>query len=541
MKTTSLLLPVAAFVTWQSVAQPDSALANGVPPVAYLYDELARLTQATYPDGRQVSYTYDDMGNLTSVKTQTRDLVVPLVAGSIEGFIGVPIYYQIQHTGSTQVIGYAVTGLPPGLKVNATTSTNRDGQSPGMIYGSPTKEGTYTVRLAIRTTAGLGPTVPLSVNVINRFTRVAKGFTLVGKASGGINPGALEGGALGGWLSLSTTTSGAFTGQLQLGAAKYSFRGRFDSYIGLADPITLIRPDLSPLTLTLAMILDGPDRGQITVSLDDGTTTDTTTLFREVWSKSLPATHFAGAKSARYHLAWRTDPADTADTYPQGLGTAVITLSSNGLAKLAGKLADGAAFTQSRVVWPNGTLPVFVPLYASKGVLNGGLLLDSGTNLSPADNAASGTAAWLRPGSSGVLFASGFDTTLSVTGGVYTPPAKGQRVLGLGGGASHSAIELVLTRGGLTPAIESAVIVSTANIVTALTPNTNSLVLKFTAATGLISGSFKSGTRTAAFSGLILPATPTDPSEAYGYFLLPGAATGSPTLSGAVFVGPPRP
>lgn len=518
-----------------------SAHANGIPPAAYLYDELARLTQVTYPDGRQVSYTYDDMGNLTSVKTQTRDLVVPLVAGSLEGFIGVPITYQIEQTGSAQVTGFSATGLPPGLKVNATTSTNRDGQPPGMIYGSPTKEGAYTVRLAIRTAAGLGPAVPLSINVINRFTRSAQGYTLVGKASGGINPGTLEGGALGGWVTLSTTSAGAFTGQLQLGAAKYSFRGRFDSYIGLADPITLNRPGLSPLTLSLAMILEGPDRGQVTVSLDDGATTETTTLFREVWSKSLPATHFAGAKSARYHLAWSTNPADSADAFPQGLGTAVITLSSNGVAKLAGKLADGAAFTQSRVVWPDGSLPVFVPLYASKGVLNGGILLDSGTNLSPADNAVSGSAAWLRPVGTGLLFAGGFDTSLNVTGGVYTPPAKGQRVLGLGGGASHSPVELVLSRGGLTTPIESAVTLSTASLVTTLNPNTNSLVLKFTAATGLVSGSFKSGARSATFSALILPPTSADPSEAYGYFLLPGATAGSPTLSGAVFVGPPVP
>jgi YD repeat-containing protein len=35
--------------------------------VTYQYDPLGRVTQATYQDGRVVSYTYDAAGNLATV------------------------------------------------------------------------------------------------------------------------------------------------------------------------------------------------------------------------------------------------------------------------------------------------------------------------------------------------------------------------------------------------------------------------------------------------------------------------------------------
>lgn len=529
-------------LTGLTVTNIGSAFANGTPPAAYLYDELHRLTQVTYPDGRQVSYSYDDMGNLTSVKTQTRELVVALIGAPVSGVVGTALTYQTQVSNPSLVTGYAVKGLPPGLKMNTGTQPNKDSQAAGVIYGVPSKEGTYTAFISIRTTAGLGPAVPLAITLSNPFTEMARGYNLSGNISGEVTPSALDGGALGGWLSLKTISSGGFSGLLQLGSLKHTIRGQFDGQSGLAAPITITRAGLTPLTLTLALILDGPDRGQVQATLDDGTTSEAIVVSREVWSKTLLATDFAGTQSARYHLAWSTDPADSADTYPQGLGQATVTVTPNGIAKLAGKLADGTGITQSRVLWADGSLPIFIALYSSKGVLNGRAVLDPGTDLAIQDNVISGSAWWQRPVSTkpgDVFFAAGFDTTLTVLGGVYTAPAKGSRVLGLGSGINHAPVELVLSRGGLTPALQSALTLSTSSAVTTITPNTNSITVKFTAATGLVSGSFKVGARTSIFSGLILPATAADPSEAFGYFLLPGATTSEPTLSGSVFIGPP--
>lgn len=525
-----------------TVTNIGSAFANGTPPAAYLYDELHRLTQVTYPDGRQVSYSYDDMGNLTSVKTLTRDLAVALVAAPLSGVVGTPLSYQTQVSNPSSVTGYAVKGLPPGLKMNTSTQPNKDSQAAGVIYGVPLKEGTYTAFISVRSTAGLGPAVPLAITISNPFTEMARGYNLSGNISGEVTPSTLDGGALGGWLSLKTISSGGFSGLLQLGSLKHTIRGQFDGQSGLAPPITITRTGLSPLTLTLALILDGPDRGQVQATLDDGTTSEAIVISREVWSKTLPATNFAGTPSARYHLAWSTDPADSADTYPQGLGQGTVTVTPNGIAKLAGKLADGTGITQSRVLWPDGSLPIFIALYSSKGVLNGRAVLDPGTDLAIHDNVISGSAWWQRPVSTkpgDLFFAAGFDTTLTVLGGVYTAPAKGSRVLGLGSGINHAPVELVLSRGGLTPALQSALTLSTSSAVTTITPNTNSITVKFTAATGLVSGSFKVGARTSKFSGLILPATAAAPSEAFGYFLLLGATTSEPTLSGSVFIGPP--
>lgn len=518
------------------------ALANATPPTAYLYDELHRLTQVTYPDGRQVSYSYDDMGNLTSVKTQTRDLAVALVGAPVSGVVGTAFIYQTQVSNPGLVMGYAVKGLPAGLKMNTGSQPNKDGQAAGVIYGTPTKEGSYTAFISIRTTAGLGPAVPLAIAIANPFTQMSRGYHLSGNSSGEVAPSAIDGGGLGGWLAVKTGVSGSFSGLLQLGAMKNKIRGQFNGITGLADPIIITRPGLSALTLTLRLFLDGPDRGQVRASLDDGTSSEVMVINREVWSQSLPATDFAGTRSARYHLAWSTDPADTADTVPQGLGHAVVTVSLNGVAKLVGKLADGTGITQARVLWPDGSLPVFIPLYGSKGALNGRAVLDPGSDLAITDNLISGSAGWQRPVSTragDVLFAAGFDTTLAALGGVYTPPLKGSRVLELGSGASHGPVVMTLSRGGLTPALQSALTLAPASAVTAIVPNANSISLKFVPATGLVSGSFKVGSRTSKFSGVILPKTIADPSEAFGYFLLPGLTKSEPTLSGALYIGPP--
>ena len=57
------------------------ALAIAPRPVAFSYDALDRLLQVNYDDGQQINYTYDDMGNITSVKTRGTSPPVVIVNG----------------------------------------------------------------------------------------------------------------------------------------------------------------------------------------------------------------------------------------------------------------------------------------------------------------------------------------------------------------------------------------------------------------------------------------------------------------------------
>lgn len=516
-------------------------------PTARLYDELQRLTQVTYPDGRQVSYVYDDMDNLVQVRTVTRESVVALVTGPVNGTVGLMLSHQVMTSNNSLVTGYAVRGLPLGLKMNTGASENREGQASGMIYGTPAREGNFTVQVAVRTAAGLGPSVPMAVNIANPFTTKLEGFDLMGAFSGALEPGALEGADLGGWLSLRTSRNGSYSGVLTLGGINYAFKGAFHPVTGMSEPIAISRRNQSNLTLSLTMLL-GPlsgEHGWVSVSLGDDVEQLQTHLFREMWSRGLPAEVFAGTKTTRYNTIWQTNPLHSGNEYPQGLGHASIVVNRVGLARLAGRLADGTAFTHARSLWRDGTMPIFVALYGRKGgVVGRWPRFVTGVNAASFDNTVSGVVRWQRPAAAratAALFASGFDTTLNMTGGAYAAPARGQRVLDLGGAVTHPALQLGFARGGLAAPIAAAITLSPTNKVMEINPNTNGIRLRITASTGMVSGTFRKNGKSANFSGLILNSTPVGPAEGYGYFLLPGPDRGSPTLSGSVFIGLPAP
>jgi hypothetical protein len=198
----------------------------------------------------------------------------------------------------------------------------------------------------------------------------------------------------------------------------------------------------------------------------------------------------------------------------------------------------------SKVLWPDGTLPVFVTLYANLGVLNGALTVGAGTDLAPTDNPVQGRLFWKRPVSTKVgdrLYAAGFETDVDVSGGAYVAPAAGYRVLDLGNGTTHALCRLELDDGGLGSKLTTALTISTANKVTAFTPNDHTYVLSFVPATGAFSGSFTvpSPTRKVSIQGLVVPDFTAGKSGGYGYFLLPGATASSPILSGNAWTGKP--
>jgi YD repeat-containing protein len=505
------------------------------------YDKAGRLASITHENGGSASYVYDKLGNITAIRTQTSAQPTVLVQGGIIGVVArVLTDYAIQVDRPADVTGFVIKGLPSGLKANAGNGVNRDGKPPGTIYGTPTKAGHFLVQVSARSPSGIGPVAVLPIDISNPFLPSIDAVALKGNYTVVLSP-AGSSPDLGGLLTLTLAEAGTYSARLTWAGTVYTLRGQFDPVTGVANAITIPRPSpLSSLQVTLSLNLIGADRGQLLVGVTDGALNVSGTGSLHAWNSPQMLAAYLPAKGQVYNLALGGDPAQAGNPlYPQGAGHAAVRVTAKGQARLAGRLQDGTSLTLSQALLPDGTLPIYSSLYRKLGVLNGQMQVDVGGDFAALDNTLTGQASWHRPVIAGNLYPLGFQFQLSLAGGIYQAPASGERVLGLGKAAGHADIQLELQQGGLGAPILAALTISPANKVTAITPNPDSITLKFTAATGLVTGSFKQGLRKATFSGLILPASAPDPSEAFGYFLLPGATTSDPTLSGALYIGPP--
>ena len=505
-------------------------------PIGYTYDSDERLTQVTYPDGRQITYAYDDAGNITAIATRNDSPPVVLLSAPLNGVIEMPVGdYPVALNRSAGVTGYEAKGLPAGMKINKGTVVDSEGKAPGVIYGIPTKSGVYPVQISARNSLGFGVPVTLTVTIENPFTAMAGGFDLAGNALVIIPSSDISGGQAGGLMSISISTSGGFSGKLILGAKKYSVQGQFDGRSGIAQ-VTIDRPaPLSDLLLDLTLVLKGDSRGAISGTLADGALTATLDGAASAWGPKRPATAFSGAKGTAYNIALVPAPAHAGDpALPKGAGFAAAKIKPAGAVQVVGKLADGTPFSAASLLSNEGSVPVSVSLGKGAGGLMGILTIDdSGTVGSVADNIVFGDLGWHRPGAVEGM-------TLNTSGGVYSPPARGFRVLELGAGVSHSAVSLQLSEGGLTPSIATAITVSNANKVIAFTPDSHAFSLTFTPASGLFSGKFTASPtpRPISFQGILLPSADGLPAQGYGFFLRPGSTTSDPVLSGNVLITP---
>jgi hypothetical protein len=96
-------------------------------------------------------------GTGSATLTITIDIPPPPVitsATTANGFVGVPFSYQI--TATNNPTSFDATGLPPGLTVNTST---------GLISGTPTTDGTYTVTISATNAGGTG-TATLTITVV---------------------------------------------------------------------------------------------------------------------------------------------------------------------------------------------------------------------------------------------------------------------------------------------------------------------------------------------------------------------------------------
>ena len=211
-----------------------------------------------------------------------------------------------------------------------------------------------------------------------------------------------------------------------------------------------------------------------------------------------------------------------ASHFPQGDGVGRLTVRASGLARLAGRLADGTAVVSINALSKSNAWPLYVPLYRKQGSISGRSIFRDTVAISDLDGL---DLNWFRPANPRAeLYPGGWPAGIrtDLLGAKFIGPQKGSTASILSGlnptGPAGNAV-LALSDGNLPALLEIDVNVNPKNKAVLLAPPP-ALRAKLTIApNGLIGGGFlhpSSGTRTVAH-GVIFQKQ----ERASGYFLGP--------------------
>lgn len=344
-----------------------------------------------------------------------------------------------------------------------------------VVFGSTAYDasGPYTqVRLASLTTAGSN-----FVAAAGTYSGLVESNTPSPETTGSI--------------SIKMANTGSFSATLTFGGAHLAFRGQFDDS---GDYSTSLVTKLG-LTLSISLhaeSVNGIDR--ITGTVSSGSFTSDLTANRSVFNAaSNPATQF----QSHYTLLLLPDSA--AADFPQGTGCGVLTVNAGGTIKLKGTLGDGTKIKQTAVVSQDGSWPVYIPLYARKGLLSGWLTFTNVVGVSDLN----GTLTWTKPAQSNARFyRNGFTNSVTAEGARYTRPPAGTPALVV----SNAACNVLFTvgAGNLSSFLSNSVTLDAANKLSPCVADKSKF--KIALATGLFSGSFPNPTthKATKFNGALL-------------------------------------
>jgi hypothetical protein len=440
--------------------------------------------------------------------------------------IGADFSYSV--TALNYPRSFAITGLPPGLKISTTT---------GVITGRPQASGLYNVQVRATNAGGASPviTVPLVVRALDK--------NFVGTFSGLVSRHPAVNNGLGGTLTVTTTSLGSYSIRLVGALANSAASGAAKAYTAkgfLAASAPQISLSIGGQTLALSF---DPALGQMVGTLGAASVN----AQRSFWSATTnPAESFAGYYSMAFDLADASDRGLPA--IPQGTGFATFSVSLAGVLTTAGRTADGEAITSASFLSAAGDFWAYAPMYKNRGSLQGAMRITEDAQKHFAENEIAGALTWFKPTIAGRTYASTFGPlNLDVAGAYVAPASRGNVVLGL---PAPGAVNLSFTGGGLasssTDPDVSFILTDAykADLKNAVNPGKVTLTLN--PATGSISGTFDLRETTPAlvrakvpFQGQVVRLK-NGTRKAVGYFLLPQipapgqAAAAAPILSGGI-------
>lgn len=269
-----------------------------------------------------------------------------------------------------------------------------------------------------------------------------------------------------GFITFTLAKPGTYSGRLYLDGLVYVLSGRF----GLNGQSHLVVPRFRTNSVTVDMGLTfGSDAIEGQVS--NGTWASGLGVYRNPFNAiNNKATGFAGKYTVV--IPGASDPT----TAPAGDSVATVTIDLGGIVHATGTLADGTPFSQTVGIDRNGDWPLFVPLYANKGLL----LADAYFN-TPPGSVAAGQATWIKPPMRTSYYSNGFTLNTSLTGSSFVTPSNGVRILSFTNGT------LTLSGANLPFTISNPVVLNANNTMTVM--GTNGTVVVFNKVTGSMSGS----------------------------------------------------
>lgn len=498
-------------------------------------------------------------GNFTLAVPNAAPVLLPVAPGPElpAGMAGSLYSYQVLADTSSLNIApasYAATGLPAGLGINTTT---------GLISGKPTLPVTnQAVVITAKNAVGTS-------NAINTtLTILALPPAAVGDYLAVVDHHA-NNDMLGARFDLSLTATGFYTAKLTWpGQKTLSGTGQVVAGVTLG----------SVSSLTDAVSLPRTGKPALLLNYTLGFTTDTITCtvtdpllvgsasgagVRNKWSKTGPlASSYAGL----YNVAIDLQTAELGNlAIPQGSSYGSFKIGDDGKLTIAGRTADGLAYSAASLTGPSGELPFHAPFAASLGSLQGMMTVTSVGATPFPDNTVAGTLVWIKKPalstSKDMAYRAGFGPiSVDTDGGKYPDVAPGGLVMNRPETADN--FQVFFTEGGLAPdqgypvvftiANSGTAVVQTVSIPTSAALNPEKLTFKVDAKTGVYSGGITLGNPTAAlvrkpaFQGLIVHLGAGSFRSA-GYMLVPQlpqpgqTLTTSPVLSGTANFGAPVP
>jgi subtilisin-like proprotein convertase family protein/subtilisin family serine protease len=429
-----------------------------------------------------------------------------------------------------EVTKVTITGLPKGMSYNSRT---------GEIYGTPSAPVVNKL-ITIKVTNAAGSTTrTFLLNIAPLDEQNYGSFAAIVSRNESVLANSNYGGRI---YSLSISSSGSFTGSLQMGAATVlPFKGRLAASVGAdATAVVTIKRKLPLTALTLNFSISR-ETGELTGNVSDATGTWNADISGQRATPSL-------TRGARHNFYLTPqEPLLSAEAAPMGSGAGYVTFSAKtGTAKVALRLADGTVISRSSVCGLDGQIPLFYMLYNNKGSVHGSLTLTEFA--APALDAVSGELSWNKTGPSstkdkvypaGFNFGVGNANTLIAEGSEYSKPTSPTILWGLSPVlVGESQLQLFFTGASLEASslyLEDAnafnlpLRVDEKHKVYLPAVNTGKVTLKLNSSTGEVSGSLtlKDGlpvvTRTLKYYGIIS----MQHQRAKGYFTLPQLPTTS--------------
>jgi hypothetical protein len=312
-----------------------------------------------------------------------------------------------------------------------------------------------------------------------------------------------------GSFSVTVSAHGNYSGKIQLGASKLSFKGKFNLQCTTTNSIP--RTMAAPLAIQLRLGTN-TEADQIFGQLVDNSWSATMTGDRARFSSMTNPCPFTGS----YTMIIPGQSGDASK--PAGHGYGTVKVSTSGQTIFAGVLADGTKITQSTALSKNGVWPLYASLYVGQGSV-----LSWITFANQASDDLAGAMSWIkRPVATARYYPSGFTTEVMASGSKFVKPAfTTDLIINL----PNAVVDF--SGGNLSSDFSNNISLGLSSKVTNL--SANKLAMAFSTSTGLYKGTVVDPT-----SGITLPfAGAVFQKTQLGYGSLMG-----PNQSSSVVVGP---